>query len=134
MGLLDKVKAGAGQVAAKASQGTAKVQAKIETEKEKRAADALLRDLGAAYYAEARQGGSHDAVEQALSALDTHVSQTGVPIGAASATGAPGDLEEDGPDQEWEPEPVGAQPSMPGGTPGGGSGGAVPGDFNLDDV
>jgi hypothetical protein len=77
MGLMDKLKTQAEQVAAKAQEGSTKVQARIGDMQAKRAADTLLRDLGAACYAEMRKGGPHDAVEKALAALDAHAAEHG---------------------------------------------------------
>lgn len=77
MGLMDKLKVQAEQVAAKAQVGTAQVQAKFDAAQSKRTSDVLLRDLGAAYYAEQRQSGPHEAVERALASLDSHASQSG---------------------------------------------------------
>ena len=50
MGLLDKVK-DAAQATVAAKDAAAKGQAKLDEAQAKRAADGLLRDLGAAYYA-----------------------------------------------------------------------------------
>ena len=80
MGLLDKVKAQAEQVAAKAQQGASQGQAKLNAMQAKKHADALLRDLGAAYYAQLRHAGPSSAVEAALKAMDAHVSEHGNPI------------------------------------------------------
>ncbi|MHB8439605.1 MAG: hypothetical protein ACYDD4_10625 [Acidimicrobiales bacterium] len=77
MGLMDKIKSQAEQLAVKAQQGTSQVQTKFDSVQAKRTSDALLRDLGAAYYAEQRQGGPHDAVETALGQLDGHIGKTG---------------------------------------------------------
>jgi hypothetical protein len=110
MGLLDKLKVQAEQVAAKAQQGTAQVQTKLDAVQAKRSSDVLLRDLGAAYYAEQRQGGPHAAVETALAALDSHASQP-----------APIDVSTTGP----QPMPTQSTPSAD----------AQPaGDFKLDDL
>lgn len=110
MGLMDKLKVQAEQMAVKAQQGTAQVQAKFDTVQAKRSADALLRDLGAAYYGEQRQGGPHDAVDRAMAALDAHASQTG-----------PVDVSTTGP----QPVPTQSAPS---------SGPPPAGDFKLDDL
>ncbi|HVC39322.1 MAG TPA: hypothetical protein VNH20_05025 [Candidatus Dormibacteraeota bacterium] len=110
MGLMDKLKVQAEQMAVKAQQGTAQVQAKFDTVQAKRVADSLLRDLGAAYYGEQRQSGPHDAVEKALAAVDSHAAQTG-----------PVDVSTTGP----QPTPTQAAPS---------SGPPPAGDFKLDDL
>jgi hypothetical protein len=75
MGLMDKVKSQAEQAMAKAQQGMNQGQAKIDQLQAKRQWDGLLRDLGEAYYAQVRQGASHEAVDSALAALDSHAAQ-----------------------------------------------------------
>ena len=110
MGIMDKIKAQTEQLAVKAKEGSAQVQAKFDEVQAKRTSDSLLRDLGAAYYAEQRQGGSRAAVEQALQALDAHSNEAG-PVDT-STTAA-------------QPTPRQAAPS---------SGAAPAGDFKLDDV
>ncbi|HET6812227.1 MAG TPA: hypothetical protein VFH50_14595 [Acidimicrobiales bacterium] len=109
---MDKIKSQAEQVAARAQEGSVKVQAKIGDMQSKRAGDALLRDLGAAYYAEARRAGPHDAVEKALAALDTHAAEQG-----------PIDLTTTGP-----------QPAPSQSAPDAASGAQPAGDFKLEDL
>jgi hypothetical protein len=70
MGLMDKVKAQATQLA---HQG----QAKLSEIQVRRQADGLLRDLGAAVYAAQRQAGPHEPIEKAMAALDAHVAEHG---------------------------------------------------------
>ena len=77
MGLLDKVKAQAEQVAVKAQQGMSQGQAKLDAMQAKKQGDALLRDLGAAYYAQQRSGGSPDDVSAALAKVDAHIAEHG---------------------------------------------------------
>jgi hypothetical protein len=77
MTFLDKAKMAAEKAAAKAQQGVHQGQAKLDAMQAKRKADALLRELGAAYYAEQRQGGLHEPVERALAALDAHEAEHG---------------------------------------------------------
>lgn len=77
MGLMDKVKQQAEQAMAKAQQGVSQGQAKLEEVQNKRQADGLLRNLGAAYYAQVRRGGPGDAVTAALAALDEHAQAHG---------------------------------------------------------
>ncbi|MCL5947609.1 MAG: hypothetical protein M1420_00360 [Actinobacteria bacterium] len=91
MGLIDKVKAQAGQAMVKAQQGMAQGQAKLDKIQAKRHADMLLRNLGAAVYAEQRQGGTNQAVLDALKAIDAFVSEQG-PIDLVPGTPTvPGD-------------------------------------------
>lgn len=113
MGLMDKLKAQAEQVAAKAQEGSVQMQSKFGAMQSKRAGDALLRDLGAAYYAEQRQNGAHDVVEKALAALDAQATENG-----------PIDLTTTG------PQPAPSQPA-----PSDGTAGTQPaGDFTLEDL
>ncbi len=68
MGLLDKVKAQATQVAEKAQEAGRAGQAKLEDVQAKRRVDALFRDLGEAVYAETTGSGSAgpDAVSRLI--------------------------------------------------------------------
>ncbi|MGH9055659.1 MAG: hypothetical protein ACRDYY_07320 [Acidimicrobiales bacterium] len=90
MGLMDKLKSQAGQVATKAQQGMQQGmqqgQAKYSSVQAKRQNDSLLRDLGAAYYAEQRQGGSHAAVDAALDRLDAQAADPASAEGETDAT------------------------------------------------
>jgi hypothetical protein len=89
MGLMDKVKAQAEQAVAMAQQGVAQGQSKLEEIQAKKREDALLRDLGAAYYAQQRTGGSAEAVASALVAVDAHAEEHGsVDTSAAPDTDA----------------------------------------------
>lgn len=97
MGLMDKVKQQAGQALQKAQQGVSQGQAKLDQVQAKRQADALFRNLGAAYYAQQRENGPAEAVEAAMVALDEHVRSEGpvdtdavAPDGASSTTEASG--------------------------------------------
>jgi hypothetical protein len=123
MGLMDKVKQQAEQALAKAQQGVSQGQAKLDQVQAKRQADALFRDLGAAYYAKERSGGPQDAVDGAMKMLDEHVASHGpVDTGPATATTAQGGAGTPG-------GPASAPPPPPttGAT-------AVAGDFSIDDV
>ena len=98
MALIDKAREAA-------EQGLAQVQARIDDLQAKHQHDALLRELGAAYYAKKRTGGSPDAVKAALAAVDAHR--------AASEAG----------DDEAAPDkPGAAKPAPP------------PGGYRLDDL
>jgi hypothetical protein len=89
MGFMDKVKAQAEQAMVKAQQGVAQGQTKLDDLQTKRAGDALIAALGAAFYAERRQGGSQQAVAAALAAVDAHVAANGPIGGPAPAPVAP---------------------------------------------
>jgi hypothetical protein len=79
MSFLDKAKVAAEKAATKAQQGVQQGQAKIEELQDKRKSDALLRDLGSAYYDEERHGGDHEAVVRAIAALDSHAAEPAKP-------------------------------------------------------
>ncbi len=87
MGFLDKAREAAAQATVKAQQGVAQGQAKIDEMQVKRQADGLMRELGAAYYAQERRGGSPAAVSAALTAVDNHVAAQGTD-GTSSAAGS----------------------------------------------
>ncbi|MDX6230035.1 MAG: hypothetical protein QOI76_3425 [Frankiales bacterium] len=90
---MDKLKVQAEQVAKQAQQGVAQGQSKIGEMQAKRAADALLHDLGAAVYAAQRQGGPHEPIETIMAALDAHAAAHGgidtANTPPPAATGAP---------------------------------------------
>jgi hypothetical protein len=65
MGLMDKVKAGAEIGMAKASEAGKAGQAKLDAAQAKHKADGLLRDLGAAAYADHMGRGSDDVTQEA---------------------------------------------------------------------
>ena len=73
MDLIDKVKQQAEQAVGLAQQGVSQGQAKLGEVQAKRQAQTLFRNLGAAFYAQQRQGGSEAAVTAALAAMDEHV-------------------------------------------------------------
>ncbi|MDX6204769.1 MAG: hypothetical protein QOF39_826, partial [Frankiales bacterium] len=85
---MDKLKVQAEQVAKQAQQGMAQGQTKIGEMQAKRAADALLHDLGAAVYAAQRQGGPHEPIETIMAALDAHAAAHGA-IDTANTPPAP---------------------------------------------
>lgn len=73
MALIDNAREAAAQARVAAERGLAQVQAKIDDLQARRHHDALLRDLGAAYYAKKRSDGSAEAVKAALAAVDAHL-------------------------------------------------------------
>jgi hypothetical protein len=80
MGLMDKVKQQATQLAEKAQEGVQKGQAKVGELQAKRQADALLRDLGAAVYADKTGRGGSATVgetERLLAELRAHEAEHG---------------------------------------------------------
>jgi hypothetical protein len=93
MGLLDKVKATAATATEAAKDAAAKGQAKLDEVQAKRAADAMLRDLGAGYYAmkTGRTTPTTDAeMERLVSALRDHEDQHGpITLAPESPAAAP---------------------------------------------
>jgi len=80
MGFLDKVKEGAAQATAVAKDAASKGQAKLNEVQAKRAADGLLRDLGAAAYAEKTGRGAPNnsaEIDRILGALEQHERDNG---------------------------------------------------------
>jgi len=113
MGFMDKAREAAQQATTKAQQGLAQGQAKLDDAQTSRAADGLMRDLGAAFYAEQRNGGSHEAVVAALGAMDAHVAAHG-PLGQ---TGKGSTETVPAPPQQSQPAQQGAPAGAPSGTP-----------------
>jgi hypothetical protein len=96
MGLMDKVKAQAEQAMTKAQAGVAQGQAKLEERQQGRTHADLLRNLGAAVWAERREGRGSAAVDEALAALDAYnaanpapAAPSGQPAPTTDAAGAP---------------------------------------------
>src|SRR3954451_2132819 len=85
MGVMDKAKAKAEQAIAKGKEGMAQGQAKLDGMQAKKHGDALLRDLGAAYYAKEREGGRAGAVQAAVAKVAAHEAEHGVVDTSATA-------------------------------------------------
>ena len=93
MGLLDKVKAQATAATEMAKDAAAKGQAKMNDAQAKKAADGMLRDLGAAYYA-TQTGRSTPTTEadmtELVASLQAHESEHGqITLAPESAAAAP---------------------------------------------
>ncbi len=131
MGLMDKVKQQAGQALAKAQQGVSQGQAKLDQVQAKRQADALLRNLGAAYYAKERSGGPQDAVDAAMKMLDEHASAHG-PVDTTATTSqgavATGDVADAAASAATAPTATGTTTTPTSGTT------AEAGNFRIDDI
>lgn len=119
MGLLDKVKATAATATEAAKDAAAKGQAKLDEAQAKKAADGMLRDLGAAFYA-TRTGRTTPAtdaeIERLVAALREHETQHGQitlapesAAGGATAAPASGGAAASAP----PPPPKAADPSSP---------------------
>jgi hypothetical protein len=93
MGLLDKVKAQATAATEMAKDAAAKGQAKLDDAQSKKAAEGMLRDLGAAFYATktGRATPTTDAdIERLVGALQQHESEHGpMTLAPESAAAAP---------------------------------------------
>jgi hypothetical protein len=88
MALLDKMKEQAAQAAQKAQQAAQAGQAKLDETQAKRKEDSLLRDLGAAVYAERTGGGSSGEVDRLVAEITAARSEEAA---AAPASAAPPD-------------------------------------------
>jgi hypothetical protein len=73
MSLTDSMKQQAGQAWGTVQQGLGQGHAKFDELRANRQAQSLLRNLGAAYYAREREGGSEEAVTAAVEAMDRHL-------------------------------------------------------------
>jgi hypothetical protein len=121
MGLLDKVKAQATAATEMAKDAAAKGQAKLDDAQSKKAAEGMLRDLGAAFYATktGRATPTTDAdIERLVGALQQHESEHGpmtlAPESAAAApTAAPADGAAGAPTPPPPPPPKAADPASP---------------------
>ena len=93
MGLLDKVKAQATAATEMAKDAAAKGQAKMNEAQAKKAADGMLRDLGAAYYA-TKTGratpATDDEIATLVTTLQAHESEHGpITLAPESSRGRP---------------------------------------------
>ncbi|HLI72852.1 MAG TPA: hypothetical protein VKU86_03155 [Acidimicrobiales bacterium] len=96
MGLMDKVKSQATQLADKAQQAGQAGQAKLAEIQAKRKADALLLELGGLVYQQrtGRAGlGADTRIQELVDALGRHEAEHG-PVTVTSATTAASDTEE----------------------------------------
>lgn len=97
MGLLDKVKTQAASATAVAKDAAQRGQAKLDAIQARRAADILLRNLGAVVYAQRSGRGAPTAdadAERIVASLEAHEAEHGpIDLGAesvdAAASGAP---------------------------------------------
>ena len=93
MGLLDKVKATAATATVAAKDAAAKGQAKLDEAQAKKAADGMLRDLGAAFYATktGRATPTTDAdIDRLVASLQAHEAEHGpITLAPESAAAAP---------------------------------------------
>jgi hypothetical protein len=94
MGLMDKVKAQATVLAEKAQETARDSKAKFDQAQAKRRGDVLLRNLGAAVYAE-RTGrgtpGSEADIDRLIADIKTHEAENGISLRPESADQAQAD-------------------------------------------
>jgi hypothetical protein len=117
MGLLDKVKQTAATATEAAKDAAAKGQAKYDDLQAKKAADGLLRDLGAAVYA-TRTGRAtpttESEIERLITALEAHESEHGaITLAPESAAAGPTATPSTDPAASPPPPPQAADPSSP---------------------
>src|SRR5580704_7169371 len=89
MGLMDKVKAQANQLAQKTQEAAQEGKAKIDQAQANRRADALLRQLGAAVFAERTGRGTADSqakIEQLISDISAHERENGLNLTSPQTT------------------------------------------------
>lgn len=95
MALFDKVKEQASQLAQKAQEAGKAGQAKIEDAQARRKADAMLRQLGAAVYAQRTAGASGADVDRLIAELQAFEAANG-PIASAEGSSGEGSSDDAG--------------------------------------
>jgi len=96
MGLMDKVKAQANQLAQKTQEAAQEGKAKLDQAQANRRGDVLLRQLGAAVFAERTGRGTADTqatIDQLISAISDHERENGLNLTGATVPppGSPAD-------------------------------------------
>ncbi|HEY7323481.1 MAG TPA: hypothetical protein VH520_01540 [Streptosporangiaceae bacterium] len=128
MGLMDKVKAQATQLAQKTQEAAQEGKAKLDQAQATRRGDVLLRQLGAAVFADRTGRGTADTqatIDQLVSAISAHERENGLNLTAATvpAPGSPADQPGATPDAGTWSAPQGggfaggSQQDNPGGFP-----------------
>jgi hypothetical protein len=115
MGLMDKVKAQATQLAQKTQEAAQEGKARLDQAQANRRGDALLRQLGAAVFAEKTGRGTADTqatIDQLVSAISAHERENGLNLD--QTTVAPPGSPADQPGSASDP---GASSAPPGGSP-----------------
>jgi hypothetical protein len=128
MGLMDKVRAQATQLAQKTQEAAQEGKARLDQAQANRRGDALLRQLGALVFADRTGRGTPDSqarIDQLISAISAHEQQNGLNLAQATAPPAesPGDQPDAGPgapsDQDspasTSGDPSGSAEDAPGG-------------------
>lgn len=135
MGFMDKAREAAERATAKAQEGLAQGQTKLDEFQAKRDGEALYRQLGELFYAEQRTGGDHDAVVAKLVEIDAwHHQQAAQQQAAPGASAAPGAAPGEAPPGAQAGDQAGGQAPPPQGQGGpAGSPGTPSANFTLDD-
>src|SRR5262249_37286376 len=114
MGLMDKVKAQATQLAQKTQEAAQEGKARLDQAQASRRGDILLRQLGAAVFAERTGRGTADTqatIDQLISAISAHERENGLNLTQSPVP------------------PPGSPTDQSGSTPGPGTGSGAPGGF-----
>ncbi len=102
MGLMDKVKAQASQLAQKTQEAAQEGRARLDQAQASRRGDALLRQLGALVFAERTGRGTPDSqtkIDQLIGTISTHEKENGLNLAQTTVPppGSPGDQAGPGP-------------------------------------
>jgi hypothetical protein len=125
MGLMDKVKAQATQLAQKTQEAAQEGKAKLDQAQASRRADMLLRQLGAAVFAERTGRGTGDTqatIDQLVSALSAHERENGLNLTQATVPPPGSPADQPGPTSgsaTWSAPPGGSPGGSPQDAPGG---------------
>jgi hypothetical protein len=121
MGLMDKVKAQATQLAQKTQEAAQEGKARIDQAQANRRGDMLLRQLGAAVFAERTGRGSADTqatIDQLVSAISAHEQENGLNLTGSTVPPPGSPAEAPGPTSgsgTSSAPPSGSQQDTPGG-------------------
>jgi hypothetical protein len=126
MGLMDKVKAQATQLAQKTQEAAQEGKARLDQAQASRRGDALLRQLGGLVFAERTGRGTPDSqakIDQLIGTISTYEQENGINLTQATVPppGSPGDQAESGPsaptgaDTSTSSGPTGSYQDPPGG-------------------
>lgn len=92
MGLMDKVKAQAGQLAQKTQDTAREGKARLDQAQANRRGDQLLRNLGALVYAERTNRGTPDTddqIDKLVKDIQAHEAENGLNLSQASSANVP---------------------------------------------
>jgi hypothetical protein len=126
MGLMDKVKAQATQLAQKTQEAAQEGKNRLDQAQANRRGDALLRQLGALVFAERTGRGTPDSdakIDQLISTISTHEQQNGLNLAQTTVPPPGSPADEDGPGSGTPPGQSDSTSSGPG------SSGDAPGGF-----